>query len=176
MKSRYIEKYDFDHAEEFEAFKDFEVILDDPRINIKQFGFTFFSWHEMPIEKLYDFPIKLLLDDYIDLNDYGTSIQKFVTGFVAFPKSMPHSIEKWSDNEYFEDTKTFELGAVLDYEYLMDVSVEEALPYLKMYFLNSCQSILPTFDFPDFDTKTFLKDLEECLKKQPKEEIEQDND
>jgi hypothetical protein len=151
---------------EFNSFEDFEVIPEDPRANIKQFGFTSFSWHEMPIEKLYDLPLKILLDENINLTDYGTSIKEFYTGFVAFPLNMSNSIEKWSDNEYFEDTKIFELGAVLDYDFTLLATVEEALENLKTCFLFSCQSILPTFNFPDFDTKRFLQDLKTVLEKE----------
>ena len=108
----------------------------------------------------------MLLDEHLELNDYGTSIKKFYTGFVVFPKSMSNSIKKWGQSDYYEDTKIFELAAVLDYDYLMKISVKEALFYLKDCFLFSCQNILPTIDFPDFDTFRFLVDLEEVLQKE----------
>ena len=122
-------------------------------------GFTSFSWHELPIEKLYNLPLKILLDENINIGDYGTSIKEFYTGFVAFPLRMSNSIEKWGNSEYYEDTKIFELGAVLNYDFMMSATVEEALENLKTCFLFSCQTILPTFDFPDFDTKRFLEYL-----------------
>ena len=98
--------------------------------------------------------------------DYGTSIEEFYTGFVAFPLNMSDSIEKWSSSEYHKNRKIFELGAVLDYDFMTSATLEEALENLKTCFLKSCQTILPTFNFPDFDTKRFLEDLATVLEKE----------
>ena len=59
-----------------------------------------------------------------------------------------------------------ELAVMLDYEYLETASKKAAFEHLKHKTLLIAQSILPTFDFPDFDTKRFLEDLETVLEKE----------
>ena len=129
-------------------------------------GCMVFQWHELPFGKIETERFNVLLNKHIDLSKYGTGIQNFVIGFIAYPKRMEYNANQKNTHDYFKEEKVMELAVMLDYEYLETASKKAAFEHLKHKTLLIAQSILPTFDFPDFDTKRFLEDLETVLEKE----------
>lgn len=147
--------------------------IDDVLIAPKEdftFGCTSFSWHELPLKKLFVNEMEALLEKQLQLSNYGNSIQKLFVGFIAYPKNLSKYATDKIVNKYYPETQIAEFSVLLDYALLLNAEETVAFQHVQDAYLSAAKSILPTFEIKSFDVQQFLVDLERLIVKKEKEE------
>ena len=107
--------------------------------------------------------IESLLNEQIQLLDYGTSIEQIIFTFIANPKEAP--IKRAEQQSYIELAKVLEISLRLPYEQLValdEVTIKESMANL---FLKSI-ALYADLEIPDFDWQIFYIDTKTLLVKE----------
>ena len=130
-------------------------------LNTDQFGFTTYSWHEIPFEKLNTKPLKEWLMKHFNLADYGTGIIEFVVGFVIFPSNYEDT--EPPERTYLKQKKLISFSYPIHYETFVQTNFNEGFEMMKTAFFKGVKEVLPTLKIKDFDVNKFIIDLKKVL-------------
>jgi hypothetical protein len=120
-------------------------------------GFTSYSLDGFPTSKLGKEALAELLNDNIDLSNYGQGIRQIITAFSVYPNSEEQSYK----TEYKNNSVSLDI--TLNYELLLTDNKDEAFQRVKTALLATLKEVLPMLEVKTFDIDSFLIDLENIL-------------
>jgi hypothetical protein len=130
-----------------------EIMRNIGNIDERPIGFTSYSIDGFPTSKLHKEALAQLLNDNIDLSNYGQGISQIITAFVVYPNSKDQSSKAQYENSLIS------LDITLNYELLLIDSEEQAFERVKSAFFNTIKEVLPMFEIKGFDVDRFIVDL-----------------
>jgi hypothetical protein len=134
-----------------------EIMRTIGNVDERPIGFTSYSIDGFPTSKLHKEALAQLLNDNIDLSNYGQGVSQIITAFVVYPNSENQSYKTQYENGLID------LDITLNYELLLIDSKEQAFERVKSAFLDTVKEVLPMFEIKDFDVNAFIVDLENVL-------------
>jgi len=142
--------------------KEIQSINIEPKENYS-FGLTSFIWHEMPITQLDLDGLENLLEERIQLSDYGKGLKQIMVGFVVYPNNMPMQKAGKKERFFSKRKKIVSISVELDYNKLLIANSEEAFEIIKKAYYQTIVEVLPTFNIKYFNVESFLADLKKIV-------------
>ncbi|MEZ4888699.1 MAG: hypothetical protein R3E32_28495 [Chitinophagales bacterium] len=113
--------------------------------------------------KLDIYTFEVLFNTYIQLSDYGTSVEQIVFTFLATSKK--DSLEGKEQQNYIEVDKTLEIKLSLSYQQVASTDEHTIKELMAALFLKSI-ALYADMDLPDFDWQIFYIDTKTLLVKE----------
>ncbi len=106
---------------------------------------------------------EILLNEQLQLSDYGTSINQLIFTFLAVSEEEP--IKKSEQQNYIELAKVLEVSLKLPYKQLVRASEAEVRELMAALFLKSI-ALYADLEIPDFEWQIFYIDTKTLLVKE----------